>query len=99
MKRVYALAMEAPSRYVVGQSSASPEAVISLGHVSLTDPAHLMVLKGQSVLTPIDVLDNFHAKVTSYVGFGELNEEYTQVYLAWLEMRRNPPDFEVQEEE
>jgi len=96
---IYALAMETPGRYIVGQSSAAPDAILSTNTVALQDAAHLTVLKEQSILTPIDVLDNFHAKVSSYIGFGVLNEDFSSIYESWLEMHKNPPDFEVQEGE
>jgi hypothetical protein len=67
--------------------------------VALTHAAHLTVLKDQSILTPIEVLDTFHANLSGYIGFGELNADFTTIYLAWLELRLNPPNFGVEEEE
>jgi hypothetical protein len=99
MIRVLALAMDAPGRYVVGHSESSDEEIAAHSLVALTDAAQLTVMSGTSVLTPIDVLHTFHAHLNGYIGYGELNADFTMMYEAWLDMRRNPPDFEVEEDE
>ena len=99
MTHIYALCLPLPGKYIVGRSSRSAREISSSGRLELTDAAHLMVLKEQSVLTPIDVLGSFHACLEAYTGFGVLDPSFTLIYEAWCELRRNPPDFGVQEDE
>ncbi len=96
---VYAFIMENPGHYLVGKSSADVEHVAANENVALGEVAHLMVTRGHCVFTPVDVLDTIHVRLDCYVGFGLLNDEYREAYEQWTHLRKNPPNFEVEEGE
>ena len=98
---IYILTLDTPGRYIVGECDGERDVSLSRGYMLLKNPAHMTVLKGfdQSVFTAIDVTDVFCANLLHFAGFGELSENFAILYKGWLEIRRNPPDFEVQEVE
>jgi len=97
--KVYALAMEAPGRYVVGTLMTPLADITAAGLITLHFPAHLTVLKDQTILTPIEVVDEFRGCLSHYLGYGKLNYAHSKLYLKWKDMRQNPPSFEVEEGE
>ena len=73
---VYAFAMDAPGRYLVGRSADSPDDVRAAGGACLQMPVHLTIAANQQHVVPIDVVGDFYVRLDKYVGFGELRAEF-----------------------
>lgn len=89
------LAFTTPGRYLMGLSPL-PE-TDQEGCIHLWDPAHMTYHSDRMTLQPIEFMDTFSANVTAYAGFGEADEKAYEVYGQWRELRKNPPEFEVED--
>lgn len=95
--RVLVLAMDAPGRYIVGEGKICEEGGRTVA--ILSDPAHAVFLNERLSFQPVSFIDTFTADLSAYVGYGRATEEMDAHYKTWVAYRRNPPSFEVEEDE
>lgn len=88
------LAFPTPNRYLMGLSYTKPQ---NASHIELTDVAHMTYIDGRMSLQPVAFMETFVANTDAYAGYGEADKRGYDVYGSWLEMRKNPPDFEVED--